>query len=140
MLLWFAYWTIFIFIFYWNIQFYFSSIKFNLFTYSYLFRFFIHSFIGFNSVYNFHNMRILVGAMFVSEIKVDVAYISDRTMHNRHKTQISIRKCANRWCQLHWTKQFTISKVIKFDFYSFMVLSYIYCRHQSFIVLILMSK
>lgn len=66
-------------------------------------------------------MRILIGA-FVGEIKINVAHISNRTMHIRHKAQIFIRKCAHRWCQLYWTKQFTISKVNVCDLFHLLLL------------------
>lgn len=67
--------------------------------------------IGFYSLYNFHNMRIVRGAV-ISKIEIDVAYIfNNRTMFNGYKTQISIWKCANGWCQLSWTKRFAISQV-----------------------------
>lgn len=66
---------------------------------------------GSNSLYNFHNMHIVYGA-FISQIEIGVAVIwHNRTMFNRHKTQISIWKCAYWWCQLCWTKWITISQV-----------------------------
>lgn len=72
--------------------------------------------IGFNSIYNLHNMPSVIGT-FISAIKIEcMAFICiNRTVYKWYETQISVGKCANWWCQLYRTKQFTVSQVILFE-------------------------